>query len=138
MVADIDEEGSQATVRRIDELGGRAIAVALRCDPWRRHRKPRSTATVEAFGRLHYAFNNAGAEQQPKPTADITEDEWDRIIAINLRTPPPLPAQRSRVDGPQQTAPPRLGRAQAADVGGRLAAAAGHRPLSPLGANAPR
>ena len=42
--------------------------------------------TVEAFGHLDYAFNNAGAEQQPMPTAEMTEDEWDRISAINLRS----------------------------------------------------
>jgi NAD(P)-dependent dehydrogenase (short-subunit alcohol dehydrogenase family) len=38
------------------------------------------------FERLDYAFNNAGAEQRPKPTAEITEEEWDRIITINLRS----------------------------------------------------
>ena len=43
------------------------------------------TKTVERFGRMDYAFNNAGAEQQPKPTADITEEEWDRIIAITSK-----------------------------------------------------
>jgi NAD(P)-dependent dehydrogenase (short-subunit alcohol dehydrogenase family) len=84
VVADIDEEGSRATVRMIDELGGQAIGVA--CDVTRgADIQAALTATVEAFGRLDYAFNNAGAEQQPKPTADITEDEWDRIITINLR-----------------------------------------------------
>ena len=34
---------------------------------------------VEAFGRLDIAFNNAGAEQKVNATADITEEEWDRI-----------------------------------------------------------
>src|SRR4029450_5532451 len=47
--------------------------------------KPALTKTVERFGRMDSAFNNAGAEQQPKPTADITEEEWDRIITINLK-----------------------------------------------------
>ena len=41
---------------------------------------------VERFGHLDYAFNNAGIEQQHKPFAEITEDEWDRIININLRS----------------------------------------------------
>jgi NAD(P)-dependent dehydrogenase (short-subunit alcohol dehydrogenase family) len=40
---------------------------------------------VGAFGRLDIAFNNAGAEQKPSATADVTEEEWDRILAINLR-----------------------------------------------------
>lgn len=33
---------------------------------------------------LDIAFNNAGAEQKPNATADIAEEEWDRIIAIDL------------------------------------------------------
>jgi NAD(P)-dependent dehydrogenase (short-subunit alcohol dehydrogenase family) len=84
-VADIDQQRNHETARMITDLGGQAIAV--RCDVTRgddvqsalRH-------TVEAFGHLDYAFNNAGAEQQPKPTAEITEEEWDRIITINLRS----------------------------------------------------
>jgi NAD(P)-dependent dehydrogenase (short-subunit alcohol dehydrogenase family) len=41
--------------------------------------------TVEAFGRLDFAFNNAGIEQPVKPAADLTAEEWDRIIDIDLR-----------------------------------------------------
>jgi NAD(P)-dependent dehydrogenase (short-subunit alcohol dehydrogenase family) len=41
--------------------------------------------TVASFGRLDFAFNNAGVEQATAAAADITEEEWDRIVAINLR-----------------------------------------------------
>ena len=41
--------------------------------------------TVETFGRLDFAFNNAGSEQAPTATADISEEEWDKIMSINLR-----------------------------------------------------
>ena len=41
--------------------------------------------TIETFGRLDAAFNNAGVEQATAATADITEEEWDRVVAINLR-----------------------------------------------------
>jgi NAD(P)-dependent dehydrogenase (short-subunit alcohol dehydrogenase family) len=42
--------------------------------------------TVEAFGRLDFAFNNAGIEpKNPAPTADYDEGEWNRIIDIDLR-----------------------------------------------------
>jgi NAD(P)-dependent dehydrogenase (short-subunit alcohol dehydrogenase family) len=84
-VADIDQQGNQETARLIEDLGGRAVAV--RCDVT--SSEDVQTAldkTVEAFGHLDYAFNNAGAEQQPKPTAEMTEEEWDRIITINLRS----------------------------------------------------
>ena len=85
VVADIDQRGNQDTVRMIEDLGRRAFAV--NCDVTRSEDVQSAlTKTVERFGRLDYAFNNAGAEQQPKPTADITEEEWDRIITINLRS----------------------------------------------------
>ena len=84
VVADIDQQGSQDTARMISDLGGQALAVG--CDVTRSEDVQAAlTRTVETFGHLDYAFNNAGAEQQPKPTADITEEEWDRIITINLR-----------------------------------------------------
>ena len=84
VVADIDLDGNQETARMIEDLGGQALAV--RCDVTRGEDVQAAlNQTVEVFGHLDYAFNNAGAEQQHKPTADITEEEWDRIITINLR-----------------------------------------------------
>ena len=69
----------------ITELGGRALAV--RCDVTRSEDVQAAlNQAVDAFGRLDIAFNNAGAEQKPSVTADVTEEEWDRIIAINLRS----------------------------------------------------
>ncbi|SRR5579883_182814 len=40
---------------------------------------------VSTFGRLDYAFNNAGTEGVSAPTADFTEENWDRVIDINLK-----------------------------------------------------
>jgi NAD(P)-dependent dehydrogenase (short-subunit alcohol dehydrogenase family) len=40
--------------------------------------------TVEEFGRLDAAFNNAGIEGTPAPIPDSTTDNWDRTLAINL------------------------------------------------------
>jgi len=84
VVADVSENENQETARMIEEVGGRALAV--RCDV--RRAEDVQTAldkTVETFGRLDAAFNNAGVEQLPKAMIDITEDEWDRIIGIDLR-----------------------------------------------------
>lgn len=84
VVADVSDPGNQETVRMIEELGGRALAV--RCDVTRsEHVKAALNKAVEAFGRLDVAFNNAGVEQEPRAAADLTEEEWDRIIDINLR-----------------------------------------------------
>jgi NAD(P)-dependent dehydrogenase (short-subunit alcohol dehydrogenase family) len=85
VVADVSEPGSQKTVRLVEELGGQAIAV--RCDVTRSDDiKAGLAKTIETFGRLDFAFNNAGIEpKNAAPTADYDEDEWDRIIDINLR-----------------------------------------------------
>ena len=41
--------------------------------------------TVEKFGRLDLAFNNAGIEGQWKPIIEQTEEDWDTVIDINLK-----------------------------------------------------
>jgi NAD(P)-dependent dehydrogenase (short-subunit alcohol dehydrogenase family) len=40
---------------------------------------------VESYGRLDVLFNNAGVEGEQAPTADCTLENFDRVIAINLR-----------------------------------------------------
>jgi NAD(P)-dependent dehydrogenase (short-subunit alcohol dehydrogenase family) len=83
-VSDISEQNVRETARMIEELGGRALAVA--CDVTRSEDvKAALEETIETFGRLDVAFNNAGVENEVKPMADVTEEEWDRIVAINLR-----------------------------------------------------
>ena len=41
--------------------------------------------TVDEFGRLDAAFNNAGVMARIAPTAESSPDDWDRVIGINLR-----------------------------------------------------
>jgi NAD(P)-dependent dehydrogenase (short-subunit alcohol dehydrogenase family) len=84
VVADVSEQANQEKARMIQELGGQALPVA--CDVRRNEDVQRAlNATIEAFGRLDFAFNNAGIEYDIKPVADITEEEWDRIIDVDLR-----------------------------------------------------
>jgi NAD(P)-dependent dehydrogenase (short-subunit alcohol dehydrogenase family) len=85
VVADVSEQGNQETVRLIEEQGGQALAV--RCDVTRAEDvKAALDKTVKAFGRLDFAFNNAGVEQKKlTPTAELDEEEWDRILNIDLR-----------------------------------------------------
>ncbi|HMJ08172.1 MAG TPA: SDR family NAD(P)-dependent oxidoreductase, partial [Pyrinomonadaceae bacterium] len=83
-VADISEDGAKETARLIEVQGGRAIAV--KCDVTQAEDvKAALDKTIEAFGRLDVAFNNAGVEQRNAAIADFGEDEWDRIHDINLR-----------------------------------------------------
>src|SRR6476659_6467783 len=62
VVVDLSEEGAQATVQMVEAEGVRALAV--KCDV----SKPDDVqaalaATIDKFGRLDFAFNNAGIEQ---------------------------------------------------------------------------
>jgi len=43
------------------------------------------THTLETFGRLDYAVNNAGIEGQFASVVDLPEEEWDRVLGINLK-----------------------------------------------------
>jgi NAD(P)-dependent dehydrogenase (short-subunit alcohol dehydrogenase family) len=84
VAADVSEQGSQETARMIEEADGRAFSVT--CDVTHAEDVKRALdETIETFGRLDVAFNNAGVEQATAAAADITEEEWDRIVAINLR-----------------------------------------------------
>ena len=84
VVADISEQRVRETARMIEEAGGRTLAVA--CDVTRSEDvKAALEETIETFGRLDVAFNNAGVENEVKPMAEVTEEEWDQIVAINLR-----------------------------------------------------
>jgi NAD(P)-dependent dehydrogenase (short-subunit alcohol dehydrogenase family) len=42
--------------------------------------------TVERFGRLDACFNNAGVEQPGAAVADISEETFDRVLAVNLKS----------------------------------------------------
>jgi NAD(P)-dependent dehydrogenase (short-subunit alcohol dehydrogenase family) len=41
--------------------------------------------TVEKFGRLDVAFNNAGIERRWIPITEPSEEDWDRTIEINIK-----------------------------------------------------
>src|SRR4051812_41836936 len=85
VAADVSEQGNQETVRLIEGQGGRGLAVrgGVEQAP---EGKGGLAQTGEAFGRLDFAFNNAGIEpKNPAPTAEYSEEEWDRIFDINLR-----------------------------------------------------
>ncbi len=85
VVADVSVQGNQETARMIEEQRGRALGV--RCDVMRAEDvKGALDRTVKAFGRLDFAFNNAGVEPKKlAPTAEWEEEEWNQIIDIDLR-----------------------------------------------------
>lgn len=84
VVADIAEQGVQETARLVEKAGSSALAIT--CDVSKAEDvKAAVDKAVATFGRIDVAFNNAGVEQPYGAIADVTEDDWDRIVAINLR-----------------------------------------------------
>jgi NAD(P)-dependent dehydrogenase (short-subunit alcohol dehydrogenase family) len=85
VTTDIDLDSATATAGLIKDQGGRALAV--RCNVTSSNDIVAALdATIDAFGQLDIAFNNAGIEQPVAPLADISEDDWDRLVAVNLKS----------------------------------------------------
>ncbi len=85
VVADVNVERGQDTVRAIESAGGQALFV--RADVSKRADvEAMINTTVESYGQLDCAFNNAGIEGAVgTPIADYPEDSWDKVMDINLK-----------------------------------------------------
>ena len=84
VVADLDVAGGEGTVALIREAGGEAQFV--RCNVTLEADVQQLMAqTIAAYGRLDYAFNNAGIEIEKGKLADGTLDEFDAIMGVNVK-----------------------------------------------------
>ena len=86
---DSNIKGGEETVRMIESAGGKAAFV--QCDVSKASDVEAMVhKTVELFGGLHYAFNNAGigpdGDRMPLVyVADCSEEIWDRTLDVNLK-----------------------------------------------------
>lgn len=83
-VADLAEEAVKETADLVEAAGARAVALTLDVRD-SEQLKTGLNRIVAELGGLDVAFNNAGIEQSGTPLHSLTEDEWDRVIAVNLR-----------------------------------------------------
>ena len=84
VVSDVDTKGGEATVELIRAAGG--DATFIRCDVTRDAEvKALVAGTIAAYGRLDYAFNNAGIEIEKGKLADGEESEFDAIMGVNVK-----------------------------------------------------
>lgn len=84
VVSDIDRENGEKVVAAITAAGGDARFVA--CDVRDGAAvKDLIGQTLEHFGRLDFAFNNAGIEIEDSRLADGDEDTFDRILDVNVK-----------------------------------------------------
>jgi NAD(P)-dependent dehydrogenase (short-subunit alcohol dehydrogenase family) len=72
LVREIESRKGSATFVRTD------VSVAKDVERMVKH-------TIDAFGRLDYAVNNAGIEGQLSGITDMSEEDWDRVLGINLK-----------------------------------------------------
>lgn len=84
IVADVVVEGGQETVHLIEETGGEAIFVKADISNAKEVEALIKRA-VGAYGRLDYAFNNAGIDGVMATTAQCTEENWDHTLNTNLK-----------------------------------------------------
>lgn len=83
--ADIDEAGGAETIAMIRSAGGEATFV--RTDVSKVAEVERLVSrTVETYGRLDFAHNNAGIDGEFVPLVDCSEANWDHVIGVNLRS----------------------------------------------------
>jgi NAD(P)-dependent dehydrogenase (short-subunit alcohol dehydrogenase family) len=83
VVSDISEEDCQKVVDEIKKNKGEAMAV--KCDVTKKEEVDNMVkATVDKWGKVDILVNNAGICQF-KPFLELTEEDWDRTIDINLK-----------------------------------------------------
>jgi NAD(P)-dependent dehydrogenase (short-subunit alcohol dehydrogenase family) len=83
-VTDINAAGGQETVDIIRKAGGEAVFILANLLEAAEAEKL-IKKTVEAYGRLDYACNNAGVAGAREPLIDFPEDQWDLVIDTDLK-----------------------------------------------------
>ncbi|MCY7353604.1 MAG: SDR family oxidoreductase, partial [Lysobacter sp.] len=72
LVGELQAQGAQAHYWHVDVSSERSVQTAI-------------DDAAERFGGVHVLVNNAGIAGVNKPTHEVTEEEWDRVQAINVK-----------------------------------------------------
>ncbi len=84
VAADISVSAGEETLKLIKKFGGEGIFIqtdVCRADQV----SALINKTVEAYGRLDCAFNNAATEGAIASTVDLSEENWDQVLGVNLK-----------------------------------------------------
>ncbi len=84
VVADVNRDGGEETVAAITATGGQACFVATDVSS-SESVQALLARTIEEYGRLDYAHNNAGVAGAQHDVAELPEAEWDRVQGVMLR-----------------------------------------------------
>jgi NAD(P)-dependent dehydrogenase (short-subunit alcohol dehydrogenase family) len=83
VVADIDVIGGQNTVDKIISLGAEAFFVESNTSD-AKEQEILVQKTIQKYGKLDIACNNAGIGGSSHPTGDYPIEDWDKVISVNL------------------------------------------------------
>ncbi|MDD4628755.1 MAG: SDR family NAD(P)-dependent oxidoreductase [Candidatus Peribacteraceae bacterium] len=83
IVTDIDQKACEAVAKKIESAGGKAVAFAMNVTD-KKQIDAVFDAVIKQFKRLDILVNNAGIFK-PKPALELTEQDWQQTIDINLK-----------------------------------------------------
>lgn len=82
IVADMNPDGGQR-VAKYNEANMHFVGMNVaKSEDWEKCLKE----TLQKFGRVDIVVNNAGTSYRNKPTAEVTEDEFDKVFAVNVKS----------------------------------------------------
>lgn len=83
VLCDVNVEEGQKLARLLSE---KSESIFVQCDVSRPQDMRNAMAeSISKFGKVDYAFNNAGTEGEQGTTSECSEDNWNRVIDINLK-----------------------------------------------------
>ncbi len=84
VVADVDARGGEDTVALIGASGGDAVFVHTDVSQ-SSHVRDMVQRTVDHYGKLDLLINVAGRQAETPPLVDVTEEEWDLVMDVNVK-----------------------------------------------------
>jgi NAD(P)-dependent dehydrogenase (short-subunit alcohol dehydrogenase family) len=83
IAADIDSEGAQQTAAAVETLGRKSLSVKVDVTV-QSEIDDMVKRVIEKFGKIDILVNNAGASSQLRPFMEMTEEDWNFDIGVNL------------------------------------------------------
>lgn len=84
VVSDLTLDSCKDTVKLVTDGGGKAIAVAADVTKAADH-EAMVAAAIKAFGTVDILVNNAGIEAAPTLIHEMSEQQWDKVLGVNLK-----------------------------------------------------
>ena len=86
IVSDINQNGVDAVVREIEAAGGTALGIVANVGR-EEDIQNMIDVTIDHFGVIDILVNNAGIMDNMEPLADVTNDNWNNLFAVNVNGP---------------------------------------------------